>query len=862
MKATTITLLLMLISTQALWAQVEISGTICAGDTGEPMRGVSAVVRDADGKIKKFASTDSEGKFKIRVPTVEGYSLEVSMISFAKQTIPLAGATFPLTIKLEPSAFELKEVAVKADRIREQGDTIIYNVGSFAQKQDRNIGDVLKRMPGIDVSKSGQIKYQGEDINKFYIEGSDLLGGKYGVATNGIDHEDVGSVEVMENHQPMQVLSGISFSDKAAINLKLKEKAKAKLNINGEGGIGYSGQPKGMLWDARVFAMTILPSFQNISTFRSNNTGDDLSWHTSDLSGNRLKTGISRYLNLALPSVPALGSGSTLFNRSAMISTNNLWKIKNGEIKAQIDYLYDHKTASASNISTYFLPDGNRVVTENRDGTDRSHTLTGKFVYESNRKTAFVNNTLQAHVSWDDLTLAVTGSLQNSQTASLPDYYVGNDFKLIKRFGSGDKTHLVTIRSNIEWESLPQTLKAITDGTAMSQHIGDHAFYTQESAAYAFTFSGITLSLEGGLKGYLRSMRSDFTDMTATDGATINTVNTNYFTVYAKPKFEYWLNRVNLSLDLPLSFSHYTFDKALANRSEGYFSPALSANWKPNNRFAFYVRAGLGRSPMSLNMIQPGFIMTDYRSFSQGVDDFYNTSSQSLSARMSFKHTRRGIFADANISQSWSHVPFTMIQQLYGDYIVYSYAPSKNDSRRFSTSGKVSKTLDFMRGSVAVRGSYSRSESQFISGNDPVESVGTSWTAGADLTMSPIRWLSLDYNFSIGSNRLSMNGSHANWLSNIENRLSLNIFPHKKWEVRLWGNHFRNQLTADQYKNMGLLNARVAFKLSKQIELTARLNNLLDQRTYSYTTYNDLNSFESLRYLRGREFLISISLKK
>lgn len=105
----------------------------------------------------------------------------------------------------------LKEVAVKADRIREQGDTITYNVGTFAQAQDRSIGDVLKRMPGIDVSNSGKIQYQGEDINKFYIEGSDLLGGKYGIATNGINHDDVGAVEVMENHQPMQVLSGISF---------------------------------------------------------------------------------------------------------------------------------------------------------------------------------------------------------------------------------------------------------------------------------------------------------------------------------------------------------------------------------------------------------------------------------------------------------------------------------------------------------------------------------------------------------------------------------------------------------------------------------------------------------------------------
>ncbi len=73
--------------------------------------------------------------------------------------------------------------------------------------------------------------YQGEDINKFYIEGSDLLGGKYGIAANGISHEDVGAVEVMENHQPMQVLSGISFSDKAAINLKLKKEGKGDMDF-------------------------------------------------------------------------------------------------------------------------------------------------------------------------------------------------------------------------------------------------------------------------------------------------------------------------------------------------------------------------------------------------------------------------------------------------------------------------------------------------------------------------------------------------------------------------------------------------------------------------------------------------------
>ena len=84
-------------------------------------------------------------------------------------------------------------------------------------------------MPGIDVKDNGSIEYQGLAINKFYIEGNDLLGGKYGVATNGISANDIGMVEVLENHQPMQVLSGIGLSDQAAINLKLKNKSKRHL---------------------------------------------------------------------------------------------------------------------------------------------------------------------------------------------------------------------------------------------------------------------------------------------------------------------------------------------------------------------------------------------------------------------------------------------------------------------------------------------------------------------------------------------------------------------------------------------------------------------------------------------------------
>ncbi len=855
-----ITYLIFLFFAVSAEAQVNVSGTVVDKDSNEPLTGASVIVKGADGKIKKYATSKGNGGFAMSLPSVTGCRLEVSMMSFAKKTIPLDSVSFPLTVQLEPGTTLLKEVTVKADRIREQGDTITYNVGSFAQQQDRSIGDVLKRMPGINVENSGKIQYQGEDINKFYIEGSDLLGGKYGIATNGISHEDVGAVEVMENHQPMQVLSGISFSDKAAINLKLKNKAKATWSFHGDAGGGYSWQPAGAIWDGELFAMAVMPNFQNITTFKTNNIGEDLSAQATDFFASRRGTDLSRYVGLSLPGVPNLSRKRTLFNRSALVSTNALWNLGRGEFKAQIDYSFNRVTADAANITTYFLNEGNRVVTENRSGVDRSHSLSGKFIYELNQKTAFINNTLKTNIDWDNVQLGVTGSLPNDQTASLPDYYVGNDFKIIKRFNG---KHLVTFISKNEWESLPQTLSvSINDGT-MRQHVKDHAFYTHESAAYAFSVKGITISLEGGVKGYFRSLNTELPDMPEEiPGETTNVLNTNYFTVYATPKFEYWVKRVNFTLNAPVSFAHYTFDKALANRSEAYFSPSLSMNWKPNNRFEMSVSGGTGRSPMDLNMIQPGYVMTNYRSFQRGVDDFYNSSSQRVSGRLSYKHTRRGLFANAFVMQSWSHNPYTLAQQLYGDYVVYSYTSAKSDGQMLMASGNIGKTLDFMRGSANINGSFSRNESHLISENSSVNSVGTSWSAGAKINGSPLRWLSFDYRFEWASSRMSMNGINASWLGNMENELLLNIMPHKKWEWHISGEHYRNELTSDQFKNVFLLDTKLIYKLNKRLELSASLNNIFNQRTYNYTTYNQLTSFESQRWLRGRELLISISLRK
>ncbi|WP_304479951.1 hypothetical protein [uncultured Duncaniella sp.] len=616
--------------------------------------------------------------------------------------------------------------------------------------------------------------------------------------------------------------------------------------------------------------MAVMSNFQNITTFKTNNIGEDLSAQATDFFAARRGTDLHRYVGVSLPGVPNLSRKRTLFNRSALVSTNSLWKLGRGEFKTQIDYSFNRVKAEAANITTYYLNEGNRVVTEDRNGVDRSHSLSGKLIYELNQKTAFINNTLKTNIDWDDISLGVSGSLSNNQTASLPDYYAGNDFKLIKRFNG---RHLITFISKNEWESLPQTLSVSMNDGFMRQQVKDHAFYTNESATYAFSIKGITISLEGGVNGYLRSLNTGLPDMleeipgvidgvASLDEETTNMLNTNYLTVYATPKLEYWVRRVNFSLNAPISFAHYTFDKALANRSEVYFSPSLSMNWKPNNRFSMDMRGGTGRSPMNLNLIQPGYVMTNYRSFRRGVDDFYNSTSQNVSVNLSYKHTRRGVFANVFAMQSWSHNPYTLAQQLYGDYVVYSYTSAKSDGKMLMASGNIGKTLDFMRGSANINGSFSRNESYLISENNSVNSVGTSWSAGAKINGALLRWLSFDYRFDFSSSRLAMNGSNASWLGSMENEFLLNIMPHKKWEWHISGEHYRNELSTDNFKNVFLLDTKLIFKLSKRLELSSSLSNIFNQRTYNYITYNQLTSFESQRWLRGRELLISISLRK
>lgn len=84
-----ITYLFCLFATAVAVAQVSVTGKVIDKENNEPLAGASVIVRGADGKIKKFASSKADGGFAMSVATIAGFRLEVSAMRYEKRAILL-----------------------------------------------------------------------------------------------------------------------------------------------------------------------------------------------------------------------------------------------------------------------------------------------------------------------------------------------------------------------------------------------------------------------------------------------------------------------------------------------------------------------------------------------------------------------------------------------------------------------------------------------------------------------------------------------------------------------------------------------------------------------------------------------------
>lgn len=290
---------------------------------------------------------------------------------------------------------DLEEVVVVAKKIRQAGDTLSYAAATYIGRNDRTLEDLLRKMPGIEVKSDGRIVYNGQWINEFYIEGMDLLGADYGVATKNMDAGDIGAVQILEDHQDVKMLRGVRRGAAPAMNIRLKQSAGGIWSSTLHGAMG--GQPD-LSYDASASLMRFGRNAQHISVYKTNNIGVDL---RPEINAPATYT-TSYGTGLSYPELPALADRYAYRNASHSLSVNQLLKL--GEEKTltlNLNYLFDRERRNSCDETTYLSDSVARyVVAESNAAEMYQHVVGAHAVYKLNGEKIYLKNTFTANAAF------------------------------------------------------------------------------------------------------------------------------------------------------------------------------------------------------------------------------------------------------------------------------------------------------------------------------------------------------------------------------------------------------------------------------------------------------------------------------
>lgn len=852
-------LVVWLVFTVTISAQ-ELSGRIVDAADGSPLAGAILLATDSTGRQAGYTTSATDGTFRLRPRQgMQAAWIDVSMMGYRAHRFD--AACLPSEIRLEASAVEIREVEIRAPRLSLRGDTVSYNVASFTEAQDRTIADVLRKMPGIEVEQSGEIRYNGEAINKFYIEGMDMLDGRYGLATNNIAPQDVASVEVMENHQPIKALRDVLYSDRAALNLRLKREARSHWTGTLRGAGGWS--PDGVLGSGSAFAMRIVARSQTMLNLKGDNTGEDPTADLHQLTVEELLNGAdNRYdtpvwFSTGLSEAP-LDDRRTRMNRSVMASADHLRKLTDDyQLSGHVAFGYDRLTSDYASRIVRYLADGELAeeLAEQARLTDRQVAAHVKLL--ANTERFYLMNRLSADLAWSDFDAITTGSYPNRQQADAPTRRVENDLHFIRR--TGRRTLIVT--SNLLWLTQPQQLDVVREGSAQRQRLDIDLLRMNHNIAWGVEAGRRwSFQFKGGIAALYRRFDSALSGLGIGTAAPLAAdARLGYGSIYLRPTATCRTQRLRLMLALPVDWRWYRYTDG--SSSPLLWSANLSARWTPSACWTLSASGTAGERAADDSSIYPAALLRDYRTLASGVTSPVSTPMRMLTAGANYKNPLSGIFAHLFLQRSWYDLPWLATQDFEGDYIVSGQLREANRMASWSLSSGVSTNINALHGRAGVDLAWSDTRMEISQ-----QGVRTPYRSGV-LTLSPrmnlraARWFNVEYRFNYRYTQLRIESAVPTARHAFDQLLQLNFTPARNLLLQLTGEHYRTQLSDTQGKHLMLLDASVRWSVGERWELWAAATNLLNATEYAYTLFDGLSASATRYAIRPRNLLLGAKWK-
>lgn len=862
-------------------AQHTITGSI-SNEMGERLHGVSVSYgKIGTSLISGFSKADNNGNFSLLInENLDSVMVSFSIINYEKKVIVIKNENKEYHIILKNKTMQLKDVIVTAAPIYKRNDTVNYDVSTFTSKNDLSIGDIIKKLPGVQMD-GDKILYQGKPIQKYYVNGLDLLEGRYALANNNLPVGAVQKVQIIENDQPIKILDSLVFSDRASINIKLK-----KFTTTGFAKVGVGLYP--FIRDVSVSPMTFNKNFQTINTFQSNNIGDNVANQLVDLGVDNMleqinsskKSYLSNPSLLTIQSVqtPPLEEKRWLNNDINMLSSNILQKLKNGvELKSNVSYVNNKSSISGDRNTVIFTPQQQLNIneqTENGYGTD---DLNAKFVLLKNEKKVYLKNSLILSKKWlrntgqlvrdsssniDQLNRTESASLVNNFSAVLfigkqlvnLNSYVGY-LESPQRFSVTPGQFQESLNNNVAYQKTTQNLKYSTFNTnnfmGLVKSAGKFSFLPK--LGFAVQKQELNSDIELKENGQEAKLGNDF----------INNLSLIRTEVYLENQVQFKAENWKIDVGLPVSLKNYDIGSKVAyhNNDASFFvfEPSLLAihNW--SNLLKSSVLSGYRQDFGEIGTLYDGFILNSYSNLQKFNTNLTRSYNWKTSVAMNYENTSSAVFF--NISVDFDDIQRNYIYQNSIDdkgYNTIKILFKNNKVNRNVINADVSKYALPLKTLLKLSSQIGSSKSEYLFEETYSEIRQRYYNLGFSLNNTSSKYVSVDYNTKIGlmHNKIA-DGPKTSKLFFAQQHLLLNIFPFKNHIITFGSDYYSsnqqsipNQLFFDMKYRFNLTKHKIFFEIAAI--------NLSNRKSYLSIYNSDFSIIRDSFGLRPRQLLASV----
>jgi len=275
--------LLSLISLTVLaQSNYEVSGSV---RDSSGLSVIAATVKLRSAKDSLFTRTNADGAFSFKGVKSGQFTLSITSLGFQsalrKYMYNEGEGNLALgTINLKNSSKQLNEVVISGTpTVTVKEDTLEFRAADYKLKDDAQVEDLLRKLPGVEVDKDGNVKAQGKAVTRVRVNGKDFFGGDVKTATQQLPANLIDKIQLIDDYGDQANFTGVKEGDPEKIlNIQIRPDKNKGYFTQGKIGQGNEGRYQGNI-SANMFNKTQQISVQgnlnntNTSLFNFNGGG-------------------------------------------------------------------------------------------------------------------------------------------------------------------------------------------------------------------------------------------------------------------------------------------------------------------------------------------------------------------------------------------------------------------------------------------------------------------------------------------------------------------------------------------------------------------------------------------------------------